>query len=103
MEKSVGGSNKELSKLCLAGFILTIMPVLLLPLCLIFPREYGVVSALAIILLMPLTGLIISIVGLITAGKKGKTGKSYAYDYASTEDIAGVDIYMIDMDSYQEY
>jgi len=26
MEKSMGGSNKELSKLCLAGFILTIMP-----------------------------------------------------------------------------
>ena len=77
MEKSMGGSNKELSKLCLAGFILTIMPVLLLPLCLIFPREYGVVAALAIILLMPLTGLIVSIVGLITAGRKGKTGKGF--------------------------
>lgn len=77
MEKSMGGSNKELSKLCLAGFILTIMPVLLLPLCLIFPREYGVAAALAIILLLPLTGLIVSIVGLITAGRKGKTGKGF--------------------------
>ncbi|MBR2598980.1 MAG: DUF4190 domain-containing protein [Clostridiales bacterium] len=77
MEKSIGGSGKEYSKLCLAGFILTIMPVLLLPLCLIFPREYGVVAALAIILLMPLTGLIVSIVGLITAGRKGKTGKGF--------------------------
>ncbi len=77
MEKSIGGSGKEYSKLCLAGFILTIMPVLLLPLCLIFPREYGVVAALAIILLMPLTGLFVSIVGLITAGKKGKMGKGF--------------------------
>lgn len=97
MEKSIGRSGKEYSKLCLAGFILTIMPVLLLPLCLIFPREYGVVAALAIILLMPLTGLIVSIVGLVTAGRKGKP---YAYDYASTEDIARIDIYMIDTDSY---
>lgn len=77
MEKSMGGSNKELSKLCLAGFILTIMPVLLLPLYLMFPRNFLFGKALPVSFLVPILGFIVSIVGLITAGIKGKRGKGF--------------------------
>lgn len=77
MEKSLGGSNKELSKLCLAGFILTIMPVLLLPLYLMFPRNFLLGKALPVSFLVPILGFIVSIVGLITAGIKGKRGKGF--------------------------
>ena len=77
MEKSMGGSNKELSKLCLAGFILTIMPVLLLPLYLMFPRNFLLGKALPVSFLVPILGFIVSIVGLITAGIKGKRGKGF--------------------------
>lgn len=58
-----------LSKLCLAGFILSISPVLLLPLCLMF--GYTVLYAF---LVLPLIGFIVSIIGLVSAKKKGKTG-----------------------------
>lgn len=61
--------KKGLSKLCLAGFILSISPVLLLPLCLMF--GYTVLFAF---LVLPLIGFIVSIIGLVSAKKKGKTG-----------------------------
>ena len=77
MEKSMGGSGKEYSKLCLAGFILTIMPLLLLPLYLMFPRNFLVGKALPVSFLVPILGFIVSIVGLITAGIKGKRGKGF--------------------------
>lgn len=77
MEKSMGGSNKELSKLCLAGFILTILPLLLLPFYLMFPRNFLLGKALPVSFLVPILGFIVSIVGLITAGIKGKRGKGF--------------------------
>ncbi len=61
--------KKGLSKLCLAGFILSISPALLLPLCLMF--GYTVLYAF---LVLPLIGFIVSIIGLVSAKKKGRTG-----------------------------
>ena len=64
--------RKEFSKLCLAGFIISILPVLLLPLCLMFGS-----AVLYTFLVFPLAGFIVSIIGLVSAKKKGRTGKVF--------------------------
>ena len=66
---------KELSKLCLAGFILTLSPPAWLLLCVIFQELYLV--WIAGLLLSPLLGLIFSIAGVVTAGRSGKRGKGF--------------------------
>ena len=74
--------NRELSKLCLAGFIFTVLPPVLLLLGVIMQELFFVWFACA--LLSPLLGLIFSIVGLATAGKSGKRGQAFG--------IAGITI-----------
>ena len=77
MGKSTGKTKNRFSILCLVGFILTILPLLLLPLYLMFPRNFLVGKALPLSFLVPILGFIVSIVGLITAGIKGKRGKGF--------------------------
>ena len=67
--------NRELSKLCLAGFILTLSPPAWLLLCVIIQELYLV--WIAGLLLSPLLGLIFSIAGVVTAGRSGKRGKGF--------------------------
>ena len=66
---------KEHSKLCLAGFILTVSPPAWLLLSVIFRELYLV--WIAGILLSPLLGLIFSIAGVATADRSGKRGKGF--------------------------
>lgn len=77
MGKSTGKTKNRFSILCLVGFILTILPLLLLPLYLMFPRNFLVGKALPVSFLVPILGFIVSIVGLITAGIKGKRGEGF--------------------------
>ncbi len=73
--------KNELSKLCFTGFILSILsPILLLV------TIAGVFNMLgdtfiwvltAVILLMPLVGLVLSIIGIATAKKKNRKGKGF--------------------------
>ena len=77
MGKSTGKAKNRFSILCLVGFILTILPLLLLPLYLMFPRNFLLGKALPVSFLVPILGFIVSIVGLITAGIKGKRGKGF--------------------------
>ena len=67
--------NRELSKLCLAGFIFTVLPPVLLLSGVIMQELFFVWFACA--LLSPLLGLIFSIAGLATAGKSGKRGQAF--------------------------
>lgn len=67
--------NRELSKLCLAGFVFTVLPPVLLLLGVIMQELFFVWFACA--LLSPLLGLIFSIAGLATAGKSGKRGQAF--------------------------
>ena len=67
--------NRELSKLCLAGFIFTVLPPVLLLLGVIMQELFFVWFACA--LLSPLLGLIFSIAGLATTGKSGKRGQAF--------------------------
>ena len=73
--------NRKLSRLSLAGFILSVITPVLLVLNQCFSWQlseefYWIV--LFVIVLLPLAGLILSIVGLITAVKKGRKGKGFA-------------------------
>ena len=67
--------SRELSKLCLAGFIFTVLPPVLLLLGVIMQELFFVWFACA--LLSPLLGLIFSIAGLATVGKSGKRGQAF--------------------------
>lgn len=74
--------KKKISKLCLSGFILSILSAVLLILYVCFSWElrdyvYLCIILYAAIALLPLIGLVLSIVGLATAGKKGKSGKGF--------------------------
>lgn len=77
--------KKKLSALCLTGFILSILPVFWL-VTRSFSRylpgdletAYNAYIIPATLTLLPLTGLIISIAGLVTASKNGKKGKGFA-------------------------
>ena len=64
--------RNELSKLCLSGFILSILPVLLLPLSIMFGE-----AVYFTFLIFPLAGFIVSIAGLVSAKKNGRTGKVF--------------------------
>jgi len=64
--------RKEFSKLCLAGFIISILPVLLLPLSIMFGS-----AVLYTFLVFPLAGFIVSIIGLVSAKKNGRTGEVF--------------------------
>ena len=67
--------SRELSKLCLAGFIFTVLPPVLLLLGVIMQELFFVWFACA--LLSPLLGLMFSIAGLATVGKSGKRGQAF--------------------------
>ena len=73
--------KKKLSKLCLAGFILTILTPLLIILVnwsdLDFLTNSVFYVILAIILLLPILGLILSIIGLVNVRRKGLKGKGF--------------------------
>ncbi len=71
--------KRELSKLCLTGFLLSILsPVLLIVINEVFSEASILYVILFIALLLcPLAGFILSIIGLVTAKKKGKTGKGF--------------------------
>ncbi len=75
----MSGQNRQISKLCLTGFILSIVSPVVLILSLLMtlagPVAYAVTLLLAAAL--PLVGLILSIVGVATAGKAGKKGKGF--------------------------
>ena len=71
----VSKQNSKFSKLCLSGFIFSIMPLVLYILCTLFPVVFGVL--LASLIISPLLGIILSIAGLVTAGRKGKKGKGF--------------------------
>ena len=70
--------KKEFSKLCLAGFILTIMPIAVMPLSFLVRRGFVIEKLMPVAFLFcPLAGFIISIAGLVTARKKGKRGRGF--------------------------
>ena len=72
--------KRQLSKLCLAGFILSVLApiLLLLTLKLRWRLDSGLYGILAIVIvLMPIAGLVLSIVGVVTASKKGRKGKGF--------------------------
>ena len=57
----VSKQNSKFSKLCLSGFIFSIMPLVLYILCTLFPVVFGVL--LASLIISPLLGIILSIAG----------------------------------------
>lgn len=80
--------KRKLSKLCLTGFILSVLSPILLVLNTVLSSViesyydwsmYIYFSWLVIIVAaaLPVVGLVLSIVGLITAAKKGKKGKGF--------------------------
>lgn len=69
--------KKKLSKLCLAGFIMSVLSPGLLVLA-YFTEDINPTifwTAIPVILLFQLSGIVLSIVGLVTACKKGRKGK----------------------------
>lgn len=68
--------KKDISRLCLAGFILTLLPVILvLPLRVKSDLPVRIILAAAV--LSPMVGFILSTAGLVTSKKRGKTGKGF--------------------------
>ena len=67
--------KKKISKLCLAGFILAIMPVILYALSSL--SGLGVLCDPIILVLSPVVGLCLSIAGLVSVRKKGYRGKGF--------------------------
>ncbi|WP_034451071.1 hypothetical protein [Butyrivibrio sp. AE2032] len=74
--------KKKISKLCLAGFLLSILlPVLMI----VMPKtglfklfdKTGLWISVGVYISLPLAGLILSIAGLVTARKKGRKGKGF--------------------------
>ena len=70
--------------MCLAGFIFSILPIVMLVLCAFvkfFPRrlsmEYTEVVLPASFIVLPLIGLALSIAGVITVRKNGGSGKAF--------------------------
>ena len=78
--------KRKFSWLCLTGFILPFMPLLVMALSEVcFKIARGKISSFVSFRLLPfsyiffpLAGIIVSIVGLVTAKKKGKTGRGFA-------------------------
>ena len=76
--------KRKFSKLCLTGFILTMMPLavmILVFICEKAPRQLRIfitekLSPVALIL-FPLAGFIVSIAGLVTARRDGKKGRGF--------------------------
>ena len=70
--------KRQLSKLCLAGFILSVLAPILLLLILNFGWRLGGTlrdNLSIVIIIMPIAGLVLSIVGVVTASKKRRKGK----------------------------
>jgi len=67
--------NTELSKLCLAGFIFSLMPLALIILCIAFP--FFLYALPAVIIISPLIAIVLSIAGLVTAIREGKRGMAF--------------------------
>ena len=78
--------KRKFSWVCLAGFILPFMPLLVMALSEIcYKIARGKISSFVSFRLLPfsyiffpLAGIIVSIIGLVTAKKKGKKGKGFA-------------------------
>ena len=66
----MANQGNEISKLCLAGFILSILPVLLFPLSVMFGS-----AVYFTFIIFPLAGFIVSIAGLVSVRKTGRSGK----------------------------
>lgn len=73
--------KRKISKLCLAGFLLSVLTPVLLVLTFVLSRTwYGLFDVYAVyaaILFLPLIGLILSIIGLVTAIVKRRKGKGF--------------------------
>lgn len=73
--------KRKISRLCLTGFLLTILSPVLYVLTNNLPYwpfgDAGAWALLAVILLLPVAGLILSIAGVATARKRGRTGKGF--------------------------
>ena len=69
--------KKDISRLCLAGFILTLLPVILLVLPLRPKSDLAGWIYYTVIILSPIVGFILSTAGLVTSKKRGKTGKGF--------------------------
>lgn len=85
--------NTGLSKLCLSGFIFSIMPPALLILCFIIPG--GFYALPAVLIIPPLLGIILSIAGLVTAERKGNRGKGFGIAGIALPVIAFTVIFII--------
>ena len=89
--------KRKFSKLCLTGFILTMMPLVtmvLVFLCENAPRQLRIFITEKLLpfslVLFPLAGFIVSIAGLVTARKKGKSGRGFGVAGAALPGIAAV-------------
>ena len=72
--------KKKLSKLCLTGFIFSVLPLVILALVYFFSDELSITAytiATVVIIVSPIAGLILSIIGLISGGIKSKKGKGF--------------------------
>ena len=71
--------KRKLSKLCLAGFIISILSPVLLVLDYLSEDINPTIfwTALPVILLLQLAGFVLSIIGLVTACKKRRKGKGF--------------------------
>ncbi len=69
--------KKDISKLCLAGFILAILPVILIKVRLPFQSRLLDLIMIAAVIISPLVGFILSIAGLVSAKKNGRKGKGF--------------------------
>ena len=81
----VTGQKRKLSKLCLTGFILSVLSPILLVINTCINWEfadwdlYYMISAIALVVaaILPVVGLILSIAGVVTASIKRKRGKGF--------------------------
>ena len=73
----MSGEKRKFSVLCLVGFIISLLPIVVLVFNDFLSRwmkSFGLNMAYTV---LPLVGLIVSIIGVVSARKKGKTGKGF--------------------------
>jgi len=72
--------EKKLSKLCLTGFLISILTPVLTGLLIccnsLLSEDHFELALIACAVLLPIAALIVSIVGVATAGKRGRKGKA---------------------------
>ena len=73
----MSGEKRKFSVLCLVGFIISLLPIVVLVFNDFLSRwmkSFGLNMAYTV---LPFVGLIVSIIGVVSARKKGKTGKGF--------------------------